>query len=277
MGAPAAARSASRLSGAGTLAGARCAAWVVLAAALAMPLRAATPGAAGDDQLILRGRMQTLRLYGDPAGQPVIVASGDGGWIHVAPHVAEWLAARGCRVVGVDSRAYLSSFTSGGSTLTPSDVPGDFAAIVARAGAATGRKPALLGVSEGAGLAVMAAADPVVQQAISGVIVLGMPDMNELGWRWTDAVVYVTHGVPKEPLFSAAEFVGHVAPLPVAGIYAAHDEFVSDADRERLTAAARDPKRFWTVAAGNHRFSDNLTELDARLADAMAWVAGRGR
>ena len=34
-------------------------------------------------------------VYGTRGGAPVIVSSGDGGWVHLAPHVAEVLAAKG--------------------------------------------------------------------------------------------------------------------------------------------------------------------------------------
>jgi hypothetical protein len=40
----------------------------------------------------LRGRDQVLHLYGARGGTPVIVSSGDGGWIHLGPHVAEVLS-----------------------------------------------------------------------------------------------------------------------------------------------------------------------------------------
>lgn len=42
----------------------------------------------------LRGHRQTLDTYPPPEGVPIIVSSGDGGWIHLG-------------------RAYLASFTSG--------------------------------------------------------------------------------------------------------------------------------------------------------------------
>ena len=80
--------------------------------ALACAIR--TPAAAQTTQpLGLRGHVQSLHLYGTRGGQPVIVSSGDGGWIHLGPHVAEALAAKGCFVVGFDVKAYLESFTSG--------------------------------------------------------------------------------------------------------------------------------------------------------------------
>src|SRR5215212_689020 len=75
--------------------------------------------------LTIRGQTQALRLYGTRGGIPVIVSSGDGGWIHLGPHVAEVLAANGFFVVGFDVKAYLESFTGAG-TLRPEDVPGDY-------------------------------------------------------------------------------------------------------------------------------------------------------
>src|SRR5688572_23819999 len=46
-------------------------------------------------QITLRGREQTLLIYGMRGGDPVIVSGGDGGWVHLAPHVAEVLAGQG--------------------------------------------------------------------------------------------------------------------------------------------------------------------------------------
>src|SRR5262245_24621922 len=67
--------------------------------------------------ITIRGRQQTLRLYGSPNGTPIIVSSGDGGWIHLSPHVAEFLSGKGYFVVGFDVRSYLAGFTTGGDTL----------------------------------------------------------------------------------------------------------------------------------------------------------------
>src|SRR5262245_23353173 len=70
------------------------------------------------DQIVLRGRPQRLHLYGTRgSADAVVVSSGDGGWIHLAPHVAEVLSARGFFVVGFDVRSYLESFTSAETTL----------------------------------------------------------------------------------------------------------------------------------------------------------------
>ena len=78
----------------------------------------------------IRGRQETLHVYGARGGPAAVVASGDGGWEHLAPHIAEFLASSGYFVVGLDSKAYLSSFTKNGTTLSVADVPHDFAALV---------------------------------------------------------------------------------------------------------------------------------------------------
>jgi fermentation-respiration switch protein FrsA (DUF1100 family) len=236
-------------------------------------------GGAADDAssqtahpLLIRGHVQQLQLYGPTDGTPVIVASGDGGWIHLGPHVAELLARRGFLVVGFDVKAYLAGFTTDTATLRPADEPGDIKALAAFASAATGRKPILIGVSEGAGLSVLAAADPETKAVLGGVVGLGLPDHNELGWRWKDSLIYLTHRPPNEPAFSSAALVGAVAPLPLALLQSTHDEFVPLAETQRILARASDPKRLWIIDAVNHRFSSNLPEFDARLMEAIAWV-----
>lgn len=240
---------------------------------------AATTGTStqSTDVLTIRGHAQSLRIYGRRGDPPVVVSSGDGGWIHLGPHVAELLAGRGFLVVGVDVKAYLSSFTSRTATLRPEDEPADFAAIAAYAAKGGAQKPILVGVSEGAGLSVLAATDPGTKTAIAGVIALGLPDLNELGWRWKDALIYVTHGVPREPTFSTSAIVDRVAPLPLAAIHSTMDEFVPLAEARRIIDLAKPPKRLWVVKAADHRFSDNTAEFDQRLLEAIAWVRANRR
>jgi alpha-beta hydrolase superfamily lysophospholipase len=227
------------------------------------------------DLLTLRGRRQTLHLYGPDRGAPVILWSGDGGWIHLGPQAAEMLAARGFFVVGIDSRAYLESFTSATTTLTPGDVAADFRTLIGYASRATGQHPLLVGVSEGAALSVLAAADRSMP-AIAGVIALGLGDRNELAWRWKDAVIYLTHGVPREPTFSVRALVDRVAPAPLALISSTRDEYVPSGEIDSIVAAARAPKRLWMIDAADHRFSDKQEQLARCLADAIAWVREHG-
>ena len=243
-----------------------------LAALLIMVAAPGTSGAQVTERLSIRGHEQLLHVYGPAGGPPVIVSSGDGGWFHLGPHVAELLAARGFFVVGFDVKAYLTGFTADAATLRRADEPGDYKTLATFASAATGRKPVLIGVSEGAGLSVLAATDPQTKAVIAGVVALGLTDLNELGWRWKDSLIYLTHHVPNEPTFSAAAMIAAVAPLPLALVQSTHDEFAPLADTRRMFERASAPKRLWIVEAANHRFSNNLPEFDARLMEAIEWI-----
>jgi len=234
-----------------------------------------TAGAASAETTVtisIRGQAQSLRLYGHRGGPVAIVSSGDGGWLHLAPHVAETLAARGFFVVGFDVKAYLESFTTTMGALKAEDVPADYRVLVNFAADGGADRPILIGVSEGAGLSVLAAADAVLQRRIAGVLGLGLPDVNELAWRWKDSVIYVTHGVPNEPTFKSSAFIDKVAPVPIAAVHSDRDEFVPVSEIQRVMSNAHEPKRLWIVHASDHRFSNNIRECDSRMLEAINWM-----
>jgi predicted alpha/beta-hydrolase family hydrolase len=241
-----------------------------------LPLVAGAAPVPGDT-LVIRGQGQHLRLYGTRGGPAAVVASGDGGWVHLGPYVAELLASRGYFVVGFDSKAYLSSFTRGGTTLSTTDVPADFASLLDYATRGATAPPVLLGVSEGAALAVLAATNATTKAKLAGVVALGLPDKAELGWRFRDSIIYVTKGVPNEPLFSTAELIGGVSPLPLVAIHSTKDEFVSVDDVKRVMGRAGEPKQLWFIEAADHRFSGREQDLNQRLAEAVAWITARRR
>ena len=170
------------------------------------------------------------------------------------------------------TRFPVQSFTSAKVTLRPEDEPGDYKVLVDFAARGTTHKPILIGVSEGAGLSVLAATDPQTKRSIAGVLGLGLPNLNELGWRWKDSLIYLTHGVPKEPTFSTAAIVDRVGPIPLGAIHSTQDEFVPLSEVQKALAAAKEPKKLWIVKASDHRFSDNLAEFDRRLLEAIAWI-----
>jgi hypothetical protein len=224
----------------------------------------------------LRGVSQTLHLYGARGGKVAIVTSGDGGWVHLGPDVAVFLAGEGYTVVGFDAKAYLSSFTSKSGPLGVEDVLRDYGVLVEYAANGAPGRPLLVGVSEGAGLSVLAATAPEVRSRILGVVALGLPDKNELGWRWRDSIIYVTKKTPDEPTFSAREVVGRVSPVPLAALHSTHDEFVALPEIRGILSQAREPSRLWVIEAADHRFSDNQPELQRRLKEAIAWIESRG-
>jgi hypothetical protein len=220
----------------------------------------------------IRGKSQQLQAYGPENGSPIILSSGDLGWAGLVVHVAEFLSTRGYRVVGLNSREYLSSFTTSNSALNPADVPRDFKSLLETIRTKSQVKPILVGISEGAGLSVLAATDPSIRALVQGILGLGLPDQNELGWKWQDFTIWITKKTPNEPSFMVEDIIGKVSPTPLAEIHSTHDEFLPLEQAKAMFACAGEPKRMWVIEAANHRFSDNREELDRRILEALDWI-----
>src|SRR5512136_415879 len=98
--------------------------------------------------VMIRGKRQELHLYGTQGRPPVILSSGDLGWAGLVVHVAEFLASNNYFVVGLNSKAYLASFTTKSSALDPQDVPKDYLTLIEFAKQSSPTRPVLAGISE---------------------------------------------------------------------------------------------------------------------------------
>jgi len=229
--------------------------------------------------LPLRGHVMALTIY-QPSGPPtgtIIMGSGDVGWVGLAVARAQELSADGYVVVGVNVREYLSAFTAKGTHLTPADIGHDFAEL-ARFLRARGElfTPAVLsGVSEGAGIVVVAAAAPENHEWVTGVITMGLPRTSEIAWHWSDFTSWITRKDAAEPSVDAVDYLAAIAPVPLVMIQSRKDEYVSEADYRGMVGAAREPKKLILIDASNHRFTDRLPELRRGYAEGLAWIAAK--
>jgi pimeloyl-ACP methyl ester carboxylesterase len=223
-------------------------------------------------EFIIRGKTQDIHIYGSSGKDPIIVSSGDGGWFGFSVSIAKFLAEQGYFVVGFNSKRYLESFTSRESTLSLADVPKDYQSLLDYAKQNSSTPPILVGISEGAGLSLLASTSPENKEKIKGLLLLGLPNENELAWKWADFKIWFTHKVPNEPIFRADEVIGKVSPVPLAEIHSTHDEFISLEDEKKIFALAQPPKKMWAIEAENHRFSDNRETLEHTLLEALQWI-----
>lgn len=227
------------------------------------------------ERLKLSGRAQTVHLY-LPRSTPkaiAVLSSGDLGWMGFVVDLAGFLQAHDVAVLGFNTRAYLASFTGDHKALDPADIPGHYDVLAREAQRLLGgsHRPVLIGVSEGAGLSVVAASSETRSQ-YQGIVGLGTPETIELGWStWKDWTIWITKGNPKQPHLTITPHVGRVAPTPLIFVQSTHDEFVPSEETARLFNAAREPKRLVSIDANNHRFSNRRRELQAALLEAMAW------
>lgn len=244
---------------------------VLLCLAQAIPLRP------GRNSIPVRGVPQAVYYHPGGAGRPdrpcILFVPGDGGWRGFAITVAARLAEWGYDVYGLDTKAYLQSFT-GRMTLTEADVARDLRTL---AEAVRKNRPVvLLGWSEGAGLTLLAAA-AASKDAYSGLITMGLGDKNVLGWRFVDNLTYLTKKPPSEPGFSALRYMSRVSPLPLVMLQSAKDEYVGKDEANRLFNMAAEPKRLVLIEAQNHRFDGAQVEFFRQLRQALDWITAAGQ
>lgn len=250
--------------------------WPLISAVLlclACSLQAQVPQP-GHNKLTIRGQQQEIYFYPGSGTAPhhkILFAPGDGGWRGFAITMAEQMAAMGYDVYGLDTRAYLKSFT-GATVLTTADVASDFAQM-ARWIRQGGSEPVLLaGWSEGAGLGLATVAVPDRRALFAGLVAVGATEYNILGWRWSDMTAQITKKLPNEPTFKTADVIAKVSPLPLFMIASSGDEYVTPEITRRLFAAAGEPKRLLVINARDHKFGSSTDEFFRTLRQGLAWI-----
>ncbi len=236
---------------------------------------------AGKNAAVIRGQPQDVYFYpasstGARGPARVIFLPGDGGWRGFAVDIARQVASAGYDVYGWDTKRYLMSFTAQ-TTLSEADVMSDFRLMADWVAQGKREKIALMGWSEGAGLALLGAAPDRNKDVFAGLVALGLPDSTVLGWRRVDDLTYLTRKPPKEPTFRTEPYMLKLAPLPLVMIHSSRDEYVTEATARQLFAAAREPKRFELVKADNHRYDGNREEFFRVLREALVWIGTQGR
>ena len=90
---------------------------------------------------------------------------------------------------------------------------------------------------------------------------------------WRDGIeAGVDTGDPNEPTFRAVDFLGRVAPIPILMVQSTGDQFISEDKARQLFSVAREPKKFITIKAQNHRFAGNQGELFRTVNEGLQWI-----
>ena len=226
----------------------------------------------GENSVTIRGKTQDIYYIPartSPAVGTLIFSPGDGGWRGIAVDWAEKMASWGYDVYGVDTLHYLASL-GGKQALRPEDVTADYAELITRLQA---KKPVVLvGWSEGASLSLLAALSQEAKPSpVSGLVAIGLPEVGILGWKWKDAISWVTKKTPDEPQFHASDYIPRLR-VPFYLLRSSQDQYVSEQDAAHMLAVAAKPKRLVVVPSDNHRFSSNRDGFFRELKSALEWT-----
>jgi dienelactone hydrolase len=227
--------------------------------------------------VIRSGPALELQLYQqeNAKNQPVVLfTSGDGGWSPFCADIAAHIAASGITVVGFDAKTYLTTFATPQKPVTAEEITRDYDALAGVALARPGvdeRAPLILaGWSLGAGYSVLVASQPDFNHPISRVVAISLPELGELAWRSTDAIIYFTHGTPNEKVFDVHQYLKKLNHTPIVFLNATDDDTAPLREAKSMYDVASGAKRFYAVKASGHHFEGGEKEfyqdLDAGLS-----------
>lgn len=227
---------------------------------------------------IRNGSTVTLQLYQQSNAleqQLVFFTSGDGGWSPFCADIAAHIAATGKTVVGFNAKDYLVSFASSQRPISADELSRDYDEMIKVAGMQPGvdgrARLILAGWSLGAGYSVLVATDPVVGERIDRVVAISLPVYNELAWKPTDALIYITHGTPREKVFDARQLVTKLNPVQLVMVNATGDDTSPARESQSLFELASDPKHLYLVKANGHHFDGGETEFYRDLDQALSF------
>ncbi len=201
----------------------------------------------------------------------VLFIPGDGGWRGMAVKMAQSIAPWGYDVYGLDTKKYLEAFNRRPEKLTVDQMSADLAGFARKLG--RGRSGVIIvGWSQGACMAVLAAARNETRPYIKGIVTLGLPEYGVLGWNWRDTLSTVTGRPPEEPRFYAKDYLPHINPIPLFAIYGTSDDYTPPANERQMLSMVGRPMQLRLIEGANHRFDGHLDSLFEALAEALRWV-----
>jgi len=231
-------------------------------------------------------QLRMARPPGPIRNRPLVLfITGDGGWrgknLDAFRHLIRW----GFPVAGLSAPDYLGHLAGGAETLSPAGLARDVALVIdsVRQGLdlpADGRT-ILVGVSRGADLTALAAAQHSLRHSISGVLVIGLTREEEYvrphhWWRDGRAVSSTAdENVHPESARLAEPYVAlQRVDVPVSLIQSSNDEYVPAAEARTLFGPDTASRRFHVIEARNHSFSNARDALYRQMAASLDWLTG---
>lgn len=235
------------------------------------------PGVTIERVLTLNGHAVRLHMFDPlaPGPRPLLVyATGDRGWAGKDLDAYRALAAWRAPIVGFDAHDYVKHLGAG--TTTPGKLAHDYQAIIAAARDAlhlnSGIAVILVGVSRGAGLAVIAAGAPDLQSQLRGVLAIGLTKEEEYV-RWYRRIG-LEAGRRPPVMVEVYEYLPLLGTLPVAVIQSTRDNYLPAGAARILFGADTERRRFTAIDARNHSFAGSRTELYQAMWSSLTWLVG---
>ena len=234
--------------------------------------------------ITLYARPMDLRLS-KPSGpaQPnylVVYATGDGGWWGLGHELFDWISRQGYPVVGFSSKSYLKNLghVSETETTTPRRLTRDLQSMIAAAQKTLNlpddTRIILVGISRGAGLAVVAAGQPELRSRLAGVIAMALTREEEHVVRYRRRRGEPRNGTNgrERVEIKTYEYLPRLASVPVSVIQSTHDHYLPAEAARRLFGPDTELRKFHAVPARNHSFRGGCAALRNELDASLRWI-----
>lgn len=230
------------------------------------------PGVSAERNIQINGHSLRVHVADSRTRQPALLllyATGDGGWHRKDLDLYRHLVAWGYPVAGFDAHDYVTHLGAEPTT-TPERVAHDYQAMIdtAREALALPRAlpVALVGVSRGAGLAVVAAGEPLLRDVLAGVVVAGLTKEEEYV-RWYRRIG--PHRSETREMVQIYEYLPFLAPLPITVIQSTRDKYLPAASARALFGPDGPDRHLIAIDARNHSFAGARDELYAAVERAL--------
>jgi pimeloyl-ACP methyl ester carboxylesterase len=237
---------------------------------------ATNPRPAVPDQLVALNSHSLQLHFGNadaaPARPLLVYATGDGGMHRKDLDTYRHLATLGDPIVGFDARDYVKHLGKDTPTTTPERLAHDYSQIIMHARRAL-RLDAhcqivLVGVSRGAGLAVVAAGQ--LRDSINGVVAVALTQEEEyVHWHHHPPVPHETH---TPVMVNVYEYLAQLGNLPIAVVQSTHDKYLSAAKAREQFGPDTPYRWLQAIDASNHNFSGARTRMYDAMESAVRWI-----
>jgi hypothetical protein len=206
----------------------------------------------------------------------ILFVTGDAGWQGSSKPVFEHMAKSGYSIAAYNSRQALKITKESGDKQTLVEGRVDLTSIIDQAKRALGlpdKAPTILtGVSRGASMVVLSAANKKMRPLLAGAVAVGLTrEADYLGAP--DPSVHLP-GIETDEKGQILLYpvIDRIGSLPIAVIQSTGDKYVPAAEARGLFGPDTPTRRLYPVEASNHGFSGGRDELMRDLDEALAWI-----